>query len=78
MFVKQCFLVCGFHGFRLRRCFYFSDFCVSRTRSMFKSEFGVCVCVCLERQVASAFYVMRILEGSAVFTFREISCDSAS
>ena len=44
VFVKQCFLVCGFHGFRLRRCFYFSDFCVSRTRSMFKSEFGVCVC----------------------------------
>ena len=41
---------------------------------MFKSEFGVCVC--LERQVASAFYVMRILEGSAVFTFREIkTCD---
>ena len=34
------------------------------------------VCVCLERQVASAFYVMRILEGSAVFTFREIkTCD---
>ena len=74
VFVKQCFLVCGFHGFRLRRCFYFSDFYVSRTRSMFKSEFGVCVC--LERQVASAFYVMRILEGSAVFTFREIkTCD---
>ena len=34
--------------------------------------------MCVERHVASAFYVMCVLEGSAVFTFREISCDSAS